>query len=69
VSGEERRQTEYMQIFERLRRSMRKRLVVATACALPNGTVREDWPMTARAADSHSRGEVTFAANPVGLRA
>lgn len=69
VSGEERRQTEYMRIFERLRRSMRKRLVVATARTLPNGTVSEDWPMTARAADAHSRGEVTFAANPVGLRA
>jgi hypothetical protein len=69
VSGEERRQTEYMRIFERLRRSMRKRLVVGTTRTLPNGTVREDWPMTARAADAHTRGEVTFAAKPVGLRA
>ena len=31
ASGAERRQPEYLQIFERLRRSMRKRLVVATA--------------------------------------
>jgi hypothetical protein len=53
-TGEERRQPEYLSIFERLRRSMRKRLVVQT----------EDWPMTARAAAAHARGEVTFAASP-----
>jgi hypothetical protein len=54
-TGEERRQPNYLKIFERLRRSMRKRLVVPT----------EEWPMTARAAAAHARGEVTFAASPL----
>ena len=40
VTGKERRQPEYLRIFERLRRSMRKRLVVET----------EDWPSTERSA-------------------
>jgi hypothetical protein len=64
----ERRRPEYLRIFERLRRSMRQRLVVTTAYTFPDGSVSESWPMTARAADAHSRGEVTFTANPVGLR-
>jgi hypothetical protein len=67
-TGRERRRPEYLRIFERLRRSMRKRLVVTTAYTFPDGSVSETWPMTARAADAHSRGEVTFTANPVGLR-
>ena len=54
-TGHERRQPEYLRIFERLRRSMRKRLVVPT----------EDWPMTAQAAAAHARGEVEFAASPI----
>jgi hypothetical protein len=53
-TGEERRQPEYLRIFERLRRAMRKRLVVQT----------EDRPMTADAAAAHARGQVTFAASP-----
>jgi hypothetical protein len=57
-TGEERQQPEYRRIFERLRRSMRKRLVVET----------ESWPMTARSADAHARGEVTFTADPIGVR-
>jgi hypothetical protein len=36
--------------------------------AFPDGTVSEHWPMTARAADAHRRGDVRFAAEPVGLR-
>jgi hypothetical protein len=68
ATGRERRRPEYLRIFERLRRSMRKRLVVTTAYTFPDGSVNESWPMTARAADAHSRGEVTFTANPVGLR-
>ncbi len=40
TTGEERSQPEYLRIFERLRRSMRKRLVVNT----------EDWPSTKRSA-------------------
>jgi hypothetical protein len=67
-TGRERRRPEYLRIFERLRRSMRKRLVVTTAYTFPDGSVSESWPMTARAADAHSRGEVRFAAAPVGLR-
>jgi hypothetical protein len=57
-TGDERQQPEYRRIFERLRRSMRKRLVVET----------ESWPMTARSADAYARGEVTFTANAIGLR-
>ncbi len=53
-TAEERRRSDYLRIFERLRRSLRKRLVVNT----------EDWPMTARAAAAHASGEVTFAASP-----
>jgi hypothetical protein len=68
VTGRERRHAEYLRIFERLRRSMRKRLVVKTAYTFPDGSVGEHWRMTARAADAHVRGEVTFAAEPVGLR-
>ena len=67
VTGEERRQPEYMRIFERLRRSMRKRLVVTTLCTFPDGSVSESWRMTARAADAHARGEVRFWAEPAGL--
>lgn len=68
ATGRYRRQPEYMRIFERLRRSMRKRLVVTTAYTFPDGSVGEHWPMTARAADARSGGEVTFAAKPTGLR-
>ena len=68
VTGDERRQPEYMRIFERLRRSMRKRLVVATAYTFPDGRVSEHWLMTARAADAHRRGEVRFDAEPIALR-
>ena len=69
VTGEERRQPEYLRIFERLRRSMRKRLVVATSYTFPDGSVcGTHWLMTARAADAHTRGEVTFDAEPIGLR-
>jgi hypothetical protein len=69
LTGEERRQPEYLRIFERLRRSMRKRLVVATSYTFPDGRVsRDHWPMTARAADAHARGEVRFDAEPIGLR-
>jgi hypothetical protein len=68
ATGREQRQPEYLRIFERLRRSMRKRLVVTTAYTLADGSVSEHWPMTAHAANAHSRGEVTFAAKPVGLR-
>jgi hypothetical protein len=67
-TGRERRRTEYLRIFERLRRSMQKRLVVTTVYTFPDGSVGESWRMTARAADAHSRGEVTFTANPFGLR-
>jgi hypothetical protein len=67
ATGGERRRPEYLRIFERLRRSMRKRLVVTTAYTFPDGSVRDHWRMTARAAEAHSRGEVTFAAKPVGL--
>jgi hypothetical protein len=45
ATGEERRQREYLRIVERLRRSMRNRLVVET----------EDWPSTERAAVEHGR--------------
>jgi len=45
ATGEERRQPEYLRIFERLRRSMRKRLVVET----------EDWPSTERSAVERAR--------------
>jgi hypothetical protein len=68
ATGRERRQPEYLRVFERLRRSMRKRLVVKTAYTFPDGSVGEHWPMTARAADAHRRGEVTFTAEPAGLR-
>jgi hypothetical protein len=68
ATGRERRRPEYLRIFERLRRSMRQRLAVTTEYTFPDGSVSESWPMTARAADAHSRGEVTFTANPVGLR-
>jgi hypothetical protein len=69
VTGEERRQQQYLRIFERLRRSMRKRLVVATAYTFPDGRVSHDhWLMTARAADAHKRGEVRFDAEPIALR-
>lgn len=67
-TGREIRHVEYLRIFERLRRSMRKRLVVTTEYRVANGSVSEHWPMTARAADAHARGEVTFAAEPVGLK-
>jgi hypothetical protein len=68
ATGRERRRPEYLRIFERLRRSMRKRLVVKTAFTFADGEIGEHWLMTARAADGHTRGEVTFAAEPVGLR-
>jgi hypothetical protein len=68
TTGRELRHTEYLRIFERLRRSMRKRLVVETAYTSPDGDVGEDWPMTARAADAHARGDVSFAAEPVRRR-
>ena len=68
TTGRERRRHEYLRIFERLRRSMRKRLVVETARTLPDGTTTEDWRMTAHAADEHVRGKVKFAAEPVSLR-
>jgi hypothetical protein len=45
ATGEERRQPEYLRIFERLRRSMRKRLVVKT----------EGWPSTERSAVERAR--------------
>jgi len=48
----EQRQPEYREIFERLRRTMGKRLVVDT----------DDWPMTVRAEAAQARGAVTFAA-------
>jgi hypothetical protein len=64
-TGEERRQPEYLRIFERLRRSMRKRLVVETAYTFPDGRVSAHSRMTARAADAHRRGEVTFNADPL----
>lgn len=67
-TGRERRQPEYLRIFERLRRSMRKRLVVTTLYTLPDGSQSDHFLMTERAADAHSRGDVTFAAEPVGLR-
>ena len=67
TTGAERRQPEYLRIFERLRRSMRKRLVVTTAYTFPDGSVSEGRRMTARAADAHARGEVTFSAAPTGL--
>jgi hypothetical protein len=67
-TGQERRFTEYLKIFERLRRSMRKRLVVETERVNPDGNIYGDWPMTPRAADAHVRGEVRFYADPVGLR-
>jgi hypothetical protein len=53
-TGEELRQPEYLRIFERLRRSLRKRLTVQT----------DEWPMSARAAAAHARGAITFAASP-----
>lgn len=55
TSGEEVRQPDYLRIFERLRRSMKARLVMETA----------DWPMTARAADELNRGLVKFTATPI----
>ena len=67
-TGEERVHRDYLRIFERLRRSIRKRLVVRTKYTFPSGEVGEHWPMTARAADAHVRGEITFSAEPVGLR-
>ena len=67
-TGRERAQSEYLRIFERLRRSMRKRLVVKTERTFPDGSVSESWPMTARAADANVRGDVTFQARPAGLR-
>jgi hypothetical protein len=67
-TGEERVHTEYLRIFERLRRSMRKRLVVETERMHPDGKLYPDWRMTPRAADAHVRGVVAFAADPVGLR-
>ena len=67
--GRERTNDEYRRLFERLRRAMRKRLVVRTAHTFPDGRQSESpWRMTARAADAHVRGEVTFAAEPIGLR-
>jgi hypothetical protein len=68
TTGRERRRPGYLRIFERLRRSMRKRLVVETVYTFPDGTVTEHWPMTARAAEAHARGDVQFDARPVGLR-
>jgi hypothetical protein len=67
-TGEERRRPEYRRIFDRLRRSMRKRLVVKTLRTFPDGETQESFPMTARAADAHARGEITFDVEPVGLR-
>jgi hypothetical protein len=69
ATGRERHHPDYLRIFERLRRSMRKRLVVATAYAFPDGSVSEGWPMTVRAADAYGRGEVTFTATPVKYQA
>jgi hypothetical protein len=65
TTGRERRHANYRRLFERLRRSMRKRLVIDTIRTLPDGRVSEDWPMTAHAADACVRGEVAFAAEPV----
>lgn len=67
-TGEERRQPEYRRIFDRLRRSMRKRAVVETIGTLPDGATVRPSRMTPRAAEAHVRGEVTFDAEPVGLR-
>jgi hypothetical protein len=68
VTGAERTQPEYRRIFDRLRRSLRKRLVVATMRTRPDGGVVPSSPMTPRAAQAHARGDVRFAAEPVGLR-
>jgi len=68
VTGAERRQPEYRRIFDRLRRSLRKRLVVTTVRTRPDGGVDPSSPMTPRAAESHVRGEVRFAAEPTSLR-
>jgi hypothetical protein len=67
-TSEERRRPEYRRIFDRLRRSMRKRLVVKTLRTFSDGGTQESFPMTARAADAHARGEMTFDVEPVGLR-
>jgi hypothetical protein len=66
VTGEEQRQPEYRRIFDRLRRSLRKRLVVTTMRTRPDGGVDPSSPMTPRAAEAHNRGDVRFAAEPVG---
>jgi hypothetical protein len=67
-TGEERRHPEYRRIFDRLRRPMRKRLVVRTLLTFPDGATEESFPMTARAADAHRRGEIRFDVEPIGLR-
>jgi hypothetical protein len=69
VTGEERRQPEYRRIFDRLRRSLRKRAVVNTMRTLPDGAMVSSSPMTPRAAEAHARGEIRFDGEPVGLRA
>jgi hypothetical protein len=68
VTGEERRQPEYRRIFDRLRRSLRKRAVVETIRTRPDGGTDRSSPMTPRAAEAHARMEVTFDAEPIGLR-
>jgi hypothetical protein len=67
-TGEERRQPEYRRIFDRLRRAIRKRLVVRSLRTLPSGETQESFSMTARAADAHARGEVSFDVEPIGLK-
>jgi len=68
LTGEERRQPEYRRIFDRLRRSLRKRAVVETIRTLPDGSTTPSKPMTPRAAEAHARGEIRFDAEPIGLR-
>jgi hypothetical protein len=68
ITGEERRQPEYRRIFDRLRRSLRKRAVVKTMRTRPDGGTDPSSLMTPRAAEAHAQGEITFDAEPVGLR-
>jgi hypothetical protein len=67
VTGEERRQPQYRRIFDRLRRSLRKRAVVRTIRTFPDGSKGPSSLMTPRAAEAHARGDVTFDAEPTGL--
>jgi hypothetical protein len=68
TTGEERTQPQYRRIFDRLRRSLKKRLVVTTTRTNRGGVVHCGPRMTARAAEAHARGEVRFDAEPTGLR-